>query len=71
MALPRRSSTVICYNPFAPGLTRVPSLRNMRSLRALWLVSNKITLIAPGDFEGATQLVCARAWVCVCVCTPP
>ena len=30
-------------------LTRVPSLKNMRSLRALWLESNKITRIAPGD----------------------
>ena len=29
-------------------LTRVPSVKNMRSLRALWLASNKITRIAPG-----------------------
>ena len=30
-------------------LTRVPSVKNMRSLRALWLESNKITRIAPGN----------------------
>jgi len=30
-------------------LTRVPSLKNMRSLKALWLESNKITRIAPGN----------------------
>ena len=29
-------------------LTRVPSLKNMRSLKELWLESNKITRIAPG-----------------------
>ena len=29
-------------------LTRVPSLKNMRSLRELYLESNKITRIAPG-----------------------
>ena len=36
---------------------RVPGLRNMRSLRSLLLLSNKITMIAPGDFAGATRLV--------------
>ena len=29
-------------------LTRVPSLKNMGNLQALWLESNKITRIAPG-----------------------
>lgn len=38
-------------------LTRIPSLKNMGSLTQLELSSNKITRIAPGDFEGATQLV--------------
>ena len=37
--------------------TRIPSLKNMGKLRQLELASNKITRIAPGDFEGATQLV--------------
>jgi len=30
-------------------LTRVPSLKNMRKLKALYLESNKITRIAPGN----------------------
>ena len=30
-------------------LTRVPSLKNMRKLKALLLESNKITRIAPGN----------------------
>ena len=38
-------------------LTRVPGLTNMRSLRILWLGSNEITTIYPGDFQGATRLV--------------
>ena len=29
-------------------LTRIPSLKNMRSLRGLWVESNKITMIANG-----------------------
>ena len=41
----------------AQSLTRVPSLKNMKSLRVLALESNKITRIEPGDFTGATQLV--------------
>jgi len=38
------------------SLTRVPSIKNMKSLVSLWLESNKITKIFPGDFEGATRL---------------
>ena len=35
-------------------LTRVPSLKNMSSLRALYLESNKITRIVPGDVPAGT-----------------
>ena len=38
-------------------LSRIPSLKNMGKLKALHLAENKITMIAPGDFAGATQLV--------------
>ena len=38
------------------SLTRVPSVKNMTSLVSLWLESNKITKIFPGDFVGATRL---------------
>ena len=39
------------------SLRRIPSFKNMRSLVAVALESNKITMIAPGDFRGAVQLV--------------
>ena len=39
------------------SLTRVPSVRNMTRLQSLALLSNKITMIAPGDLLGATSLV--------------
>ena len=39
------------------SLTRVPSVRNMTRLQTLALLSNKITMIAPGDLLGATSLV--------------
>ena len=38
-------------------LTRVPSMKNMQNLTALWLASNQITAIFPGDFLGAQRLV--------------
>ena len=38
-------------------LTRVPSIKNMRSLTLLLLASNQITAIFPGDFLGATRLL--------------
>ena len=39
------------------SLTRVPSVKNARSLTSLWLAANKISRIFPGDFAGATRLV--------------
>ena len=39
------------------ALARVPSVKNMRSLTALWLAANRITKIYPGDFAGAPRLV--------------
>ena len=39
-------------------LDRVPGFKNMRSLEFLNVAFNKITKIAPGDFKGATRLVC-------------
>ena len=38
-------------------LSRVPSVKNMRSLQSLFLADNKITMLGRGDFLGATQLV--------------
>ena len=38
-------------------LSRVPSVKNMRSMQTLSLQSNKITMIASEDFLGATQLL--------------
>ena len=38
-------------------LTRVPSLKTMSRLRSLFLFNNKITMIKPGDFLGASRLV--------------
>jgi hypothetical protein len=35
-------------------LTRVPSLKNMGKLEELWLESNKITRIAPGNVWTST-----------------
>ena len=37
-------------------LTRVPSMKNMKSLNTFYLANNKITMIAPGDFKGAIRL---------------
>ena len=37
-------------------LTRVPSVKNMRSLQALYLGANRIASIQPGDFLGATRV---------------
>lgn len=39
------------------SLTRIPSVRKMPRLQTLALPSNKITMIAPGDFLGASSLV--------------
>ena len=39
------------------SLSRVPSLKNMGNLTLLLLGTNKITMIAAGDFAGATRLV--------------
>lgn len=39
------------------ALTRVPSLKNLTSLRSLWLQGNRITKIFAGDFAGAVKLV--------------
>ena len=56
-------------------LTRVPSLKNMRSLRALLLESNKITRITPGNmlcnvFDPRPLLHAACWWMLACVlCT--
>ena len=38
-------------------LSRIPSIRKMRSLKVLSLDYNKITAVEPGDFAGAAQLV--------------
>lgn len=38
-------------------LARVPSVKNMGNLTTLWLASNQITTIFPGDFSGAKRLV--------------
>ena len=38
-------------------LTRVPSLKRMGRLSSLYLEGNMITMIAAGDFDGATRLV--------------
>ena len=35
----------------------VPSIKNMRTLQMLYLQANKITMIKPGDFAGAENLV--------------
>ena len=39
------------------SLTRVPSVKNMRRMQTLSLQSNSITMIAPGDFQGAIHLI--------------
>ena len=39
------------------SLVRVPSIKNMAKLQTLALISNKITMLAPGDLFGATSLV--------------
>ena len=38
-------------------LTRVPSLKNLGALQALYMSSNRIETIFPGDFAGAKSLV--------------
>ena len=39
------------------SLARVPGCKNLGNMISLHLEANKITMVAPGDFFGATQLV--------------
>ena len=50
-------------------LTRVPSLKNMCKLEALWLESNKITRIAPGNVTRSLLNVCSVCARIVCFLT--